>query len=291
MSELVTLTIDGRQVRVEPNTLIVEAAAQLGVLVPVYCYHPKLAPVGACRMCLVEIEGMPKLTASCTTPVKEGMVVQTQNARVKKAREGILEFLLVQHPLDCPVCDKGGECPLQDYTYEFGPTKSRFRYPKRHWDKPIRIGKNILLDRERCVMCYRCVRFCQEITDHEQVGVFNRGNNQVIGVVLGHAFDSQFSGNTVELCPVGALTAAPTRFFGRTWDVRHAPSICTGCATGCNVRVDHRHDSEVVRLWSRQNSSTDAGWLCDGGRFGSGFVNDDRLIDCLVKQQGELVEA
>ncbi|MCC6483767.1 MAG: NADH-quinone oxidoreductase subunit NuoG [Armatimonadetes bacterium] len=291
MSDLVTLTIDGQQIQTAPNTLLVEAAAQLGILVPVYCYHPKLAPIGACRMCLVEIEGMPKLTPSCTTPVKEGMVVHTQNARVEKARRGMLEFLLIHHPLDCPVCDKGGECPLQDYTYEFGPRKTRFRYPKRHWDKPLQIGKNILLDRERCIMCLRCVRFCEEISDHQQIGVFERGHSQCIGTVPGHSFDSQFSGNTIELCPVGALTGAPTRFFGRTWEIQHTPSICTGCAAGCNIRIDHRQQRDVVRLWSRENKHTDDGWLCDRGRFGYEFVNQDRLKDFKILQDGQLVDA
>ncbi len=289
--ELVTLTIDGVTVRTAPGTLLVEAAAQAGILIPVYCYHPKLAPVGACRMCLVEVEGAPKLIASCTTPVREGMVVYTDNQRVRKAREGILEFLLVHHPLDCPVCDKGGECPLQDFTYQFGPSRSRFRYPKRHWDKPLQIGPNILLDRERCIMCFRCVRFCEEISHHRQLGVFQRGNNQEIGTFPGQPFDSRFAGNTIELCPVGALTGAPTRFFGRTWEIGHTPSVCTGCSTGCNIRVDSRHGSEVVRLWSRENPATDDGWLCDPGRFGYGFVNDGRLEEPLVESDGQCVPA
>lgn len=291
MTDLVTLTIDGRVVKVAPNTLLVEAAAQAGILVPVYCYHPKLAPVGACRMCLVEVEGIPKLIASCTTPVREGMVVSTNNARVEKARRGMLEFLLVHHPLDCPVCDKGGECPLQDYTYEFGPASSRFTYPKRHWEKPLQIGPNILLDRERCIMCFRCVRFCQEISGHEQIGVFNRGNGQEIGVHPGQPFDSQFSGNTIELCPVGALTGAPNRFFGRTWEVEHTPGVCTGCAAGCNIRIDTRDLSSVVRYWCRENRHTDGGWLCDGGRFSFGFINDDRLGDPQVRNGESLEDA
>ncbi len=291
MADLVTLTIDGRTVQVEPGTLLVEAAAQAGILIPVYCYHPKLAPVGACRMCLVEIEGMPKLVASCTTPVKEGMVVHTNNARVEKARRGMLEFLLVHHPLDCPICDKGGECPLQDYTYKFGPGQSRYTFPKRRWEKPLQIGPNILLDRERCIMCFRCVRFCQEISGHEQLGVFERGNGQEIGVHPDQPFDSQFAGNTIELCPVGALTGAPTRFFGRTWEVAHSPGVCTGCAAGCNIRVDTRDGSEVVRYWSRENRHTDDGWLCDAGRFGFGFVNERRLLEPKLKSGEELTNA
>lgn len=291
MADLVTLTIDGRTVQVEPGTLLVEAAAQAGILIPVYCYHPKLAPVGACRMCLVEIEGMPKLVASCTTPVKEGMAVHTNNARVEKARRGMLEFLLLHHPLDCPICDKGGECPLQDYTYKFGPGQSRYTFPKRHWEKPLQIGPNILLDRERCIMCFRCVRFCQEISGHEQLGVFERGNGQEIGVHPDQPFDSQFAGNTIELCPVGALTGAPTRFFGRTWEVSRSPGVCTGCAAGCNVRVDTRDGSDVVRYWSRENRHTDDGWLCDAGRFGFGFVNEGRLLEPKLKNGEELTNA
>lgn len=289
--ELVTLTIDGREIQVAQNTLLVEAAAQAGILVPVYCYHPKLAPVGACRMCLVEVEGAPKLIASCTTPVKEGMVVHTQNRRVEKARQGVLEFLLIHHPLDCPVCDKGGECPLQDFTYEFGPSRSRFRYPKRHWDKPIQIGKNILLDRERCIMCFRCVRFGQEISFHPELDAFKRGNSQEIGTAPGHPFNSQFSGNTIELCPVGALTGAPTRFYGRTWDTFQTPSVCTRCAAGCNIRVDKRQEQNIVRLWSRENPHTDDGWLCDYGRFGYHFVNDNRLEDPQVRSGDRLATA
>ncbi len=291
MADLVTLTIDGRTVQVEPGTLLVEAAAQAGILIPVFCYHPRLAPIGACRMCLVEIEGMPKLAASCTTPVKEGMTVHTNNVRVEKARRGMLEFLLVHHPLDCPICDKGGECPLQDYTYKFGQGQSRYTFPKRHWEKPLQIGPNILLDRERCIMCYRCVRFCQEVSGHEQIGVFERGNGQEIGVHPDQPFDSQFAGNTIELCPVGALTGVPTRFFGRTWDVAHSPGICTGCAAGCNIRVDTRDGSRVVRYWSRENRHTDDGWLCDEGRFGFGFVNEGRLLEPKLKSGEELTNA
>ena len=291
MQEQVTLTIDGRQITVPANTLLVEAAAQMGILIPVYCYHPKLAPVGACRMCLVEVEGAPKLIASCTTPVREGMVVHTNNSRVEKARQGMLEFLLIHHPLDCPVCDKGGECPLQDFTYEFGPSRSRFKYPKRHWDKPLQIGQNILLDRERCIMCFRCVRFCEEISDHKELGVYRRGNNQMIGVAPGKPFNSQFSGNTIELCPVGALTGAPTRFFGRTWEVAHTPSVCSTCSAGCNMRVDTRLLNEVVRLWSRENRNTDDGWLCDKGRFNYRFVNENRLVDCKIRHTDGLQDA
>lgn len=291
MAELVTVTIDGRRVSVEAGTLLVEAAAQVGIQIPVYCYHPRLAPIGACRMCLVEVEGAPKLVASCTTPVKDGMVVHTDTPRVQKSRCGVLEFLLIHHPLDCPVCDKGGECPLQDFTYAFGPSASRFRYPKRHWEKPIELGPNILLDRERCIMCFRCVRFCEEVSDHRQIAPVQRGNSQEIAAAPGIPFDSQFSGNTIELCPVGALTGKPTRFFGRTWDISRTPGICTGCAAGCNIRVDTRHQSEVVRLWSRENPATDDGWLCDKGRFGFSFVNQDRLESPKLLSGGALTDA
>lgn len=278
MSEMVSLIIDGVQVSVPKGTLLVEAARAAGVEIPVFCYHPKLKPAGACRMCLVEIERIPKLQTACTTPVAEGMLVHTTTSLVAEARKSVLEFLLINHPLDCPVCDKGGECPLQDNTFAYGPSDSRFQEPKRRFPKPIPLNEHILLDRERCIMCFRCVRFQEEIAMDPSLTALNRGTWSEIGVAPGRKFDSIFSGNTIELCPVGALTSKHYRFRARPWDLNSAPSICNHCGVGCNIQIDAR-DDRVVRIVSRENPGVDDGWLCDIGRFKYEYLNaPDRLI-------------
>jgi NADH-quinone oxidoreductase subunit G len=291
----VTLTIDGREVSVPKGTVVWKAAQQLGVEIPIYCYHPKMPPLGACRMCFVEIEPMtppiarPPQTA-CTTECLNGMVVHTDTPMVKKARKGTLEFLLINHPLDCPICDKGGECDLQDFTLRHGPGVSRFDLQKRHFQKPIPVSDNILLDRERCIACQRCVRFTQEIAQDPGLILLERGFRTEVGVDPNAPFDSIFSGNTVEMCPVGALTAKSYRFISRPWELKRTPSVCSGCAVGCNVRVDVRVD-RVLRLMSRTNDSIDDGWLCDRGRWGYEDVNDPkRLRVPLVRKNGTLQE-
>jgi len=267
MTDTVNITIDGRVVQVPKGTLLVEAAKRAGIDIPVFCYHEKLKPVGACRMCLVEIEKMPRLQTACTTPVGEGMVVRTQAGNVKAAQNGVLELLLANHPLDCPICDKGGECPLQDTTFAYGLGESRMTEPKRALDKAFPLSERIALDKERCIMCMRCTRFQAEIVGDEAITVMERGGQSEIGCLPGKTFDSPFSGNTVELCPVGALTSRQYRFRARPWDIKvRVPAVCNGCAVGCNVEL-HARDGRILRMWGRDNTEVNDIWLCDRGRF------------------------
>src|SRR5262245_5195920 len=289
--ELVNLTIDGRPVRAPKGAVIWAAAQQLGIEVPIYCYHPRMDPLGACRMCFVEVEGMPKLATACTTTVSEGMVVRTDTPKVKKGRQGTLEFLLINHPLDCPICDKGGECDLQDFTLRHGPGDSRFDVRKRHFPKPIPVSENILLDRERCIACQRCVRFCQDVAMEDGLVMKERGFKTEVGVEENAPFDSTFSGNVVEMCPVGALTAKNYRFISRPWELKRTASICGQCSVGCNVRVDVRVD-KVLRQYGRANDSIDEGFLCDRGRWDHTAVNSpERLRTPLIRRDGQLQEA
>ena len=228
--------------------MLVDAAKLGDVEIPYFCYEPKLGnPVGACRMCLVEIEGIPKLQTSCSTPVKDGMVVHTQTERVRHAQNAVVEFLLVNHPLDCPVCDKGGECPLQDQTLAYGPGESRFVEEKRHFEKPIPISELVLLDRERCIQCSRCTRFADEVAGEAQIDFIGRGEQLEVNTFPELPFTSYFSGNTVQICPVGALTAAPYRFAARPWDLDQVESTCTVCAFGCRAAVQSS-SNRVTRL-------------------------------------------
>ena len=286
--ELVNLTIDGRPVSAPKGATIWMAAQRLDIEIPIYCYHPKMDPLGACRMCFVEVEKMPKLQTACTTVVTEGMAVKTDTDMVKKGRQGTLEFLLITHPLDCPVCDKGGECMLQDYTLRHGPGNSRFDVAKRHFPKPIPVSQQILLDRERCIACQRCVRFCQEVAMESGLVMKQRGFRTEVGPDPDAPFDSIFSGNVVEMCPVGALTAKSFRFVGRPWELRRTPSVCGNCSVGCNVLVDVRVD-KVQRQYARTNDDIDDGWLCDRGRWGlDAFNSADRLRTPLIRQDGQL---
>lgn len=289
---LVQVTIDGRAVSVPRGTLLVEAARELGIEIPVYCYHPKMKPVGACRVCAVEVEGQrrPIMTA-CTTEVMPNMVVHTRSENAISAREGILEFLLINHPLDCPVCDRGGECDLQDFTLRYGPSTTRFVEAKRHFAKSKQVGQNVILDRERCIMCQRCVRFCSEIAMEEGLVIVDRGNRSEIGAFEGRSFDSQYSGNTIELCPVGALTAKTYRFNARPWEQQHYAGVCNHCSVGCNLTVDVRFH-EVVRFRSRCNDEIDDGWLCDRGRYGYDHIHaDSRLQAPMVRNGSGTLEA
>ena len=232
----VTLVVDGREVTAPEGTMLHDAAKMGDVEIPVFCYEPKLGePVGACRMCLVEIEGMPKLQTSCSTPVRDGMVVYTQTDRVKEAQNAVVEFLLINHPLDCPVCDKGGECPLQDIAMGWGPGKSRFTDPKRHFQKPLELSPLVAIDRERCILCYRCVRFSQEVAEDEQLQLLERGDRSFVGTFDDRPYIAPFHGNIIELCPVGALTSYSYRFRARPWDIEQAGSVCTLCPSQCNV--------------------------------------------------------
>jgi len=288
-TKTITFTIDGREVQAPENAMLVDAAKYGDVEIPVFCYEPKLGqPVGACRMCLVEIEGIPKLQTGCSTPVKDGMVVNTQSARVQEAQRSVVEFLLINHPLDCPVCDKGGECPLQDITFGWGPGISRFIEPKRHFVKPLELSPTIAIDRERCILCYRCVRFSQEISEDHQLVLLERGAHSYVSTFDGHPYVAPFSGNIVELCPVGALTSRPYRFRARPWDVEDAGSVCTLCPSQCNVTLTVR-DERVLRVLAREHPEVDDGWLCDRGRFAyPALGGSERVTEPLIRDGGEL---
>ncbi|MBM4418211.1 MAG: NADH-quinone oxidoreductase subunit NuoG [Chloroflexi bacterium] len=292
MDNLVTLTVNGKTVRVPRGTLLVDAAKTVGVHIPVFCYHEKMKPVGACRMCMVEIApGPPLPQTACTSPVAEGMVVKTTSPMAVSAQKSTIEFLLLNHPLDCPVCDRGGECPLQDNTFGFGGAESRYIDEKRHFEKPLVLSDEVLLDRERCIMCYRCVRFAREIAGDESLTVIERGTESQIGLAPGRTFDSPFSGNTIEICPVGALTSARYRFSARPWDIRSVSTICPHCAVGCNVRADVR-DNQIKRFLSRENLTVDDGWLCDRGRFGYGYpYTSGRLTRPRLRRGSGLTDA
>jgi len=285
----ITFTIDGLEVQAPENAMLVDAAKHGDVEIPVFCYEPKLGqPVGACRMCLVEIEGIPKLQTGCSTPVKDGMVVHTQSERVKEAQNAVVEFLLINHPLDCPVCDKGGECPLQDIAFGWGKGTSRFIEPKRHFVKPLELSPTIAIDRERCILCYRCVRFSQEISEDYQLVLQERGAHSYVSTFDGHPYVAPFSGNIVELCPVGALTSRAYRFRARPWDIEDSGSVCTLCPAQCNVTLTVR-DERVVRVLAREHPEVDDGWLCDRGRFAYPRLGgDERVSEPLLRDGGEL---
>jgi NADH-quinone oxidoreductase subunit G len=294
VSERVTITIDGREHEVPAGELLIKAAQDTGTYVPRFCWHPRMKPVGMCRMCLVEVEG-PRgrmLTTSCTMPVNDGMVVHTESDVVKKAQEGVLEFLLINHPLDCPVCDRGGECPLQDQTMSYGPGESRFVEEKRHFEKPIPISDLVMLDRERCILCARCTRFSEEISGDPLIEFKERGNGTQVLTFPGEPFSSYFSGNTVQICPVGALTATAYRFRARPWDLEAVESTCPHCSVGCRISVQ-ASQNQVLRFLGVDNDPTNQGWLCDKGRFGFEYLNSgERLTTPLVRgADGGLHEA
>ena len=282
--DLVTVSVDGRRVQVPKGTGLVETALEAGIEIPVFCYEPRLGPaVGACRMCLCEVEGMPKLQAACTMTAQDGLVVHTAQTSEKAAegQEAVLEFILVNHPLDCPVCDKGGECPLQDLTFRWGPGNTRMTFPKRTFDKPIPISPLIALDRERCILCYRCTRFSESVAEDGQLIARNRGAQSLIATFEDQPYRAPFSGNVIELCPVGALTSTQYRFLARPWEIQNVPSVCALCPVGCNVSVTTR-EGNVKRVLSRNHPEVDEGWLCDKGRFAFSHVHaDDRIVDPL----------
>jgi len=288
MTSDVTLTIDGKEVTVPVGTLIIRAAEQLGIEVPRFCDHPLLKPAGACRQCYVSVEGQPKLATSCTVPVAAGMRVRTQNSdpEVADAQRANLEFLLLNHPLDCPICDRGGECPLQDQALAYGPGDSRFREAKRVFPKPIPMSPLVGLDRERCILCARCTRFCDEISGDRFLDLFARGAGERVSIAAGEDFRSPFSGNTVQICPVGALTSTPYRFTARPFDLTYGDSVCPHCSAGCNMRVDVRR-GEVVRHLARDEYEVNDAWLCDKGRYGYRFPDSpERVTTPLIRDHG-----
>jgi NADH-quinone oxidoreductase subunit G len=307
---VVHFSLDGRPATARPGEMLISAAERAGTYIPRFCYHPRMTSVGVCRMCLVEVSG-PRgatLTPSCFVAVAEGMEVVTTSARVKKAQDGVLEFLLVNHPLDCPVCDKGGECPLQDQTLHYGPGESRFIEEKRHFEKPIAISELVLLDRERCIQCSRCTRFAEEVAGEALIDFAGRGERVEVATFPGRPFSSYFSGNTVQICPVGALTATPYRFTARPWDLDQVESTCTTCALGCRAAVQSS-SGRITRLLGIDSDPVNQGWLCDKGRFAYEAVNGDevvsgpfegearqvgtatrsRLTEPMVRKDGELV--
>ena len=284
-SDLITLTIDGFAVQVPKGTLVIRAAELVGISVPRFCDHPLLDPVGACRQCLVEVEGQRKPVASCTVTVTEGMVVKTQltSPVAEKAQRGNLEMLLINHPLDCPVCDKGGECPLQNQTMSNGPGDSRFVDVKRTYPKPIAISSQVLLDRERCVLCARCTRFSQQVAGDPFIELFERGALQQVAVYADQPFESYFSGNTVQICPVGALTGAAYRFRARPFDLVSTPMVCEHCASGCALRTDHRR-GKVLRRLAGDDPQVNEEWNCDKGRWAFTYATQaDRITSPLVR--------
>jgi NADH-quinone oxidoreductase subunit G len=281
----VTVTIDGFEITVPKGTLVIRAAEQLGIEIPRFCDHPLLDPVGACRQCLVHIEGQPKPPASCTTTCTEGMVVHTQltSPVAAKAQRGMMEFLLLNHPLDCPMCDKGGECPLQNQAMSAGQGETRFNGTKRTFAKPVPLSAQVLLDRERCVQCARCTRFSEQIAGDPMIELFERGPQEQIGIADGAPFDSYFSGNTVQICPVGALTGASYRFRARPFDLVSTPSVCEHCASGCRQRTDHRRGA-VTRRLAGDDPQVNEEWNCDKGRWAFTYATQpDRLISPLVR--------
>ena len=320
MTKQVTLTIDGKQATVPEGTLVVDAAKMVGIDIPIFCHHPKLKPVGMCRMCLVEIgrpvrdrasgqivmengqpkiQFFPKLETACTNPVEEGMVVRSQSEKARDGQKGTVEFLLTSHPLDCPICDKGGECPLQNLTLEHGPGKSRFIYDdKLHLEKQVPLGELIWLDRERCIQCARCIRFQDEIAGDAVIGFDQRGRSTQIVSFSDPGFDSVFSGNATDICPVGALTSADFRFGARAWEMRAFPSVCSQCPVGCNISLDTRREAKaggkvvIKRVMPRQNEEINETWICDKGRFAYHYAESKkRLTKPLIRKDGKLARS
>ena len=284
--ELVTITIDGKQLQVPKGTNLVDAAQRAGVEIPHYCYHPHLSVAGNCRMCQVAVQGQAKLQIACNMTATEGLVVQTQftNAEVGDAQRATLEFLLINHPLDCTVCDQAGHCKLQDYHYQYNAKGSRFVEEKVHKVKAEPLGPTVVYDGERCIMCTRCVRFCDEVTETSELGAFNRGDRGVIGVFPGKELNNPLSGTVVDLCPVGALTHQQWRFNNRYWYAKEVETICTGCSTGCSAKVAVR-DDQIVQVKGRLNSAVNKEWMCDEGRYGFGrFQPASRLTNPQIRK-------
>lgn len=288
------ITIDGKTVEVEPGTTVIQAAEKLGIELPRYCYHPGLSIVGQCRICLVEIEKMPKPQVACYTPVTDGMVVHTQSEKALRARKDVLEMLLVNHPLDCPVCDQAGECWLQEYYMRIGQYDSKMIEDKVKKNKALDLGPHVMLDQERCILCTRCVRFCDEISKSHELGIFNRGDHAELAPHPGKRLDNLYSVNTVDICPVGALTEKDFRFEARVWYLEATNSICPGCSTGCNIavhtnteRTHHAQGRRVVRLKPRYNPEVNQWWMCDLGRYSFKSADDPSRLTVPMLRQGE----
>ncbi|NOY53014.1 MAG: 2Fe-2S iron-sulfur cluster binding domain-containing protein [Deltaproteobacteria bacterium] len=289
-----TLMIDDRKITVEPGTTVMQAADRLGIFIPRFCYHPGLSAVGSCRMCMVEVEKIPKLQTACTTPVVEGMVVHTYTEQVMDARRSVLEFLLINHPLDCPICDKAGECYLQDDYMEYARYTPRYKETRWKKRKVHILGPTIVMDEERCVLCSRCVRFLQEVTGKQRLGIFERGARSVLSTFPGQTLTDPYCGNIVDLCPVGALTDRTFRFQQRVWMLRRGESICPYCARGCNIAVDYNersdvqiNDRRVYRFRPRFNPKVNGHWICDRGRYAYRFIDDARRLREPMLREGK----
>jgi NADH-quinone oxidoreductase subunit G len=285
------ITIDGKELEVDPKLTVIQAAAQNGIHIPHFCWHPKLSVAGNCRICLVEVERMPKLVIACATQVAEGMVVKTKSEKVVKARNSVMEFLLIYHPLDCPICDEAGECKLQDYAYKYSIGTSRFQEDKVHKPKRVELGPHVLLDVERCIMCSRCIRFSEEIAHQSALTFTERGTHVVLTTFPGTQLDNPYSMNVVDICPVGALTSRDFRFKARVWEMSSTDSICVGCARGCNTHVWVRNN-EILRLTPRKNEEVNSNWMCDDGRLNSfkSVASEKRLNGPLIRKDGVKVE-
>src|SRR5450755_1061652 len=297
--DTVTLTIDGREVTVAKGKTVLQAAIESGISVPYYCYHPGISIDGSCRVCIVKIEKMPKLQTSCSTPCADGMIVHTRTDEVVAARAGVFEFLLVNHPLDCPVCDKGGECPLQDFSYQFGPDQSRMEFPRREFDgngvkADVDFGPTLMLNRNRCILCTRCVRFMRDIDSDAQINIIDRGNGSQISTFQEEGVHSLLSGNLMDVCPVGAITTRDYRFKSRPWDNPLATdTICTQCEKGCNVtawikaKPEWAKGSQLIRFTPRFNPDVNSYWMCDIGRFNYHWIEgEDRVQRPLMRSTG-----
>ena len=291
-ADTLKIVVDGKAMEAKPGEMVIAAAERGGVYIPRFCWHPRMRPVGMCRMCLVEVKG-PRgfaLMPSCYVPVADGQEIVTESAKVKKAQDGVLEFLLINHPLDCPVCDRGGECPLQDQTFAFGPGESRFVEEKRHWAKPIPVNPLVALDRERCIQCSRCTRFADEVAGDAMIDFIGRADMTEVNTFPDRPFTSNFSANIVQICPVGALTATPYRFKARPWDLDVVESTCTACAVGCRMALQSS-SNRLIRHLGVDSEPVNHGWLCDKGRFGYEMTDSPaRLRQPLVRRGGALVE-
>jgi NADH-quinone oxidoreductase subunit G len=280
---MVKIRIDDRELEVQEGTTIFQAATDAGIPIPHFCYHPAFAPEGTCRMCMVEIEGVPKLEMACATVVREGMVVSTQSERVREGRRGVLEFLLAEHPLDCPICDQAGDCKLQDYFEDYGLTENHFREVKDKHEKKVSLGKTLIHDQERCILCRRCVRFLSEITGTEDMGVFERGGHTEVNIYLDNLVDNNYSGNLAQLCPVGAITDKDFRFQTRSWFLNDSESICPLCSRGCRILIGHHPGfsrftlpKRVYRIKAQHNEAVNGYWICDRGRYGYSYLDENR---------------
>jgi NADH-quinone oxidoreductase subunit G len=289
LTEKITFTVDGKELEGKQGQLLIEACEDSGVHIPRFCWHKRLDPVGMCRMCLVEIE-TPRgkaLVPSCTTEVTEELIVETESETVKKAQEGVLEFLLINHPLDCPICDKAGECPLQDQTMAYGPGESRFIEEKRHFEKPIPVSDIVLLDRERCILCARCTRFSDEISGDPLIEFIQRGNKTQVNTFPDEPFKSYFSGNTVQICPVGALTATSYRFKARPWDLKKVSSTCNCCSLGCSVELNVSQN-KMLRILGEDNEFTNQGWLSDKGRYNFEYLHSENRLTSIKSKEDNI---